>query len=119
MPFRSCNYKLMPVGYPKAGHSPPICSNPFGGLHSRSFPFSAHKIWWVIHRSNCANRTYGQPGPLGDCASSSPRFEQRDSRFPRLTPTQTPPPPFLRLLRERPSPPNRLSYFSFMACWAE
>ncbi|GBL91162.1 hypothetical protein AVEN_117495-1 [Araneus ventricosus] len=49
-------------------------SNPFGGLLSRPVPFSAHKIWWTIHRSNCANWkhiSYGLPNPLSYCASSS------------------------------------------------
>ncbi|GBO44061.1 hypothetical protein AVEN_22001-1 [Araneus ventricosus] len=33
-----------------------VCSNLFGGLLSRPFPFSAHKIWWVIHWSDRPNR---------------------------------------------------------------
>ncbi|GBM69510.1 hypothetical protein AVEN_205386-1 [Araneus ventricosus] len=75
----------------KAGHSPSICSNPFGGLLSRPFPFSGYKIWWVIHRSDCADRTYGQLDPLDYCASSSLAFKTGPSRpdFPVLTPIHT------------------------------
>ncbi|GBM11401.1 hypothetical protein AVEN_249146-1 [Araneus ventricosus] len=50
---------------PKSGHSPSIFSNLFGGLLGKPFPFSAHQIWWAIHRSDCAKCTYGQPDPLG------------------------------------------------------
>ncbi|GBM08746.1 hypothetical protein AVEN_953-1 [Araneus ventricosus] len=49
---------------PKSVRSPPICSNPFGGLLSRQFPFSAHKIWYIILKSYCASCTYEQPEPL-------------------------------------------------------
>ncbi|GBM02416.1 hypothetical protein AVEN_76470-1 [Araneus ventricosus] len=58
-------------------------SNSFGSLHSRSVPFSAHKIWWAIHRSDYANWkhiTYGQPHPLSYCATSAyARFQSRSS----------------------------------------
>ncbi|GBN78322.1 hypothetical protein AVEN_65407-1 [Araneus ventricosus] len=57
--------------------SNPCCSNPFEGLLSRPVSFSAHKIWRVISRSDCADRTYGQPYPQGYCASCS--FPHADS----------------------------------------
>ncbi|GBM80920.1 hypothetical protein AVEN_243214-1 [Araneus ventricosus] len=66
-------------------------SNPFGGLLSKPVPFSTHKIWWTIHRSDCENWkhiTYGQPYPLRYCASSSPPlFKNWSPRpdFPRMT----------------------------------
>ncbi|GBM31949.1 hypothetical protein AVEN_74247-1 [Araneus ventricosus] len=56
------------TSFSKAGHSPSICSNSFGGHLSRVFPFSAHQIWWIIHRSdraNCKPVTYGQPDSQG------------------------------------------------------
>ncbi|GBM81530.1 hypothetical protein AVEN_174211-1 [Araneus ventricosus] len=76
----------------KAGHSPRICFNPFPGLHSRPFPFSGHNTWWVIHRSDCSDRTDDQPYTLDYCASSSCSFQNGSSRpdFPSLTPTHTP-----------------------------
>ncbi|GBM07274.1 hypothetical protein AVEN_187838-1 [Araneus ventricosus] len=95
----STNKSVIPStsSYAKAGHSPSICSNPFGGLLNRPFSCSAHKIWCVIHRSNCANRTYGQPHRLGYCASSTPHPD-----FPRMNPTHTPSPHFVvfALVRE-------------------
>ncbi|GBN18733.1 hypothetical protein AVEN_205113-1 [Araneus ventricosus] len=81
----------MTVRILKAGHSPSFCSSPHGGLLSRPSPFSAHKIWWDIQRPECASRTYGQPDPLGYCASSPSRFQNGSScpNFPRMTPTHT------------------------------
>ncbi|GBM58295.1 hypothetical protein AVEN_220209-1 [Araneus ventricosus] len=38
-------------------------SNPFGGLLSRPVPFSSHKIWRVIPRSDCADRPTDNPYP--------------------------------------------------------
>ncbi|GBN05538.1 hypothetical protein AVEN_63981-1 [Araneus ventricosus] len=58
----------------KDRYSPSICSNTCGGLLSKPFLYSGHKIWWIIHRSDCANSTYGQPDPLFYCASS-PAFK--------------------------------------------
>ncbi|GBN74120.1 hypothetical protein AVEN_219959-1 [Araneus ventricosus] len=48
-------------------------SNPFRGLLSRPVPFLAHKIWWTIHRSDCAkweNNTHGKLDALSYCAYS-------------------------------------------------
>ncbi|GBM49086.1 hypothetical protein AVEN_266442-1 [Araneus ventricosus] len=74
-------------------------SNPSGGLLSRPVPFSAHKIWWAIHMSDCANWkhiTYWLSDPQSYCASSSLRFQNGSPcpDFPRMTPTHTTPPPF-------------------------
>ncbi|GBN20114.1 hypothetical protein AVEN_258267-1 [Araneus ventricosus] len=81
----------MTVRILKAGHSPSLCSSPHGGLLSRLFTFSAHKIWWDIQKSDCASRTYGQLDPLSYGASSFPRFQNGSSRpdFPRMTPIHT------------------------------
>ncbi|GBN07129.1 hypothetical protein AVEN_231137-1 [Araneus ventricosus] len=64
-----------------------------GGV-SKSVPrISGHKIWWVIHRSDSADSTHGQPlvrsdhsphsllegsGPVY-CAPSSPHFQNEPS----------------------------------------
>ncbi|GBN06140.1 hypothetical protein AVEN_19597-1 [Araneus ventricosus] len=98
----------------KAGHSPLICSNPFGGLLSRPFPFSGHTIWCIIHRSDC---THGQPDLLGYCACSSPRFQIGSLLTMTMTPINTLSPPFycFAFVREALLAPNQLLYFSFMA----
>ncbi|GBL84904.1 hypothetical protein AVEN_42178-1 [Araneus ventricosus] len=91
-----CDHELHGLCWSKVGHSPSICPSLFEGLLSRLLPFSAHKIWWVIHRSDYAFSTGGQPDPLGYCASHSPVFKTVNTRpnFQRLTPTHTLPPPF-------------------------
>ncbi|GBM30805.1 hypothetical protein AVEN_52599-1 [Araneus ventricosus] len=61
-------------------------SNPFGGLLSRPVPFSVHKIWSAVHKSDCANWktiTYGQ--------AFLPWFQ---NGFLSITHTNDPPSPF-------------------------
>ncbi|GBO00765.1 hypothetical protein AVEN_44285-1 [Araneus ventricosus] len=47
----------------KAGHSPLICSNPFGGILSSSFSSPTNKIGWDIHRSDWSSSPTSNPIP--------------------------------------------------------
>ncbi|GBN99078.1 hypothetical protein AVEN_24646-1 [Araneus ventricosus] len=76
----------------------------FGGLLRRPFSFSGHKILWVIYRSNCTDRTFRQPDPLGYCASSSSAF--KTSSHADSNPYTPSPILWFSLLSERLGPPT-------------